>query len=205
MGRPPLGERALTPAEKMRRYRERKFGNKPPRRAEADLEIAQLKARIAELEREVAQLRESLATARLRARQDARPRAAPLPHSVTGWDALKQRAQGERRAKLAAMKAARADEPPLSPSEREELEKASAQIKSLKTRVQNLRVELHHVRGHYDSKIAQAGGMNFQTMSAIAKTLHPDRVPSEAERAEACKLFTAWKADNSGAKRRRGG
>jgi hypothetical protein len=41
----------------MRRYRERKFGNKPPRRAEADLEIAQLKARIAELEREGAQLR----------------------------------------------------------------------------------------------------------------------------------------------------
>lgn len=30
-GRPPIGERAMTPAEKMRRYRERKFGNKPKR------------------------------------------------------------------------------------------------------------------------------------------------------------------------------
>jgi hypothetical protein len=30
MGRPPIGERALTAAEKMRRYRARKFGNKPP-------------------------------------------------------------------------------------------------------------------------------------------------------------------------------
>src|SRR5262245_20500133 len=28
-GRPPLGDRAMTPAEKQRRYRERKFGNKP--------------------------------------------------------------------------------------------------------------------------------------------------------------------------------
>lgn len=30
MGRPPIGERALTPAEKMRRYRAKKFGNKAP-------------------------------------------------------------------------------------------------------------------------------------------------------------------------------
>jgi hypothetical protein len=58
MGRPPLGERALTPAEKMRRYRERKFGNRPPRHAEAAREIAQLKARIAELETALAQERE---------------------------------------------------------------------------------------------------------------------------------------------------
>src|SRR5262245_57672158 len=31
VGRPPMGERAMTPAEKQRRYRERKFGNKPKR------------------------------------------------------------------------------------------------------------------------------------------------------------------------------
>jgi hypothetical protein len=30
MGRPPLGKVAMTPAEKQRRYRERKFGNRPP-------------------------------------------------------------------------------------------------------------------------------------------------------------------------------
>jgi hypothetical protein len=50
--------------------------------------------------------------------------------------------------------------------------------------------------------MAAIRGMNFQTMSAIAKTLHPDRTPSEAERAEARKLFTAWKADRDKARRR---
>jgi hypothetical protein len=43
--------------------------------------------------------------------------------------------------------------------------------------------------------------MSFQTMSAIARTLHPDSKPSEAERAEACKLFTAWKSDKDRARR----
>ena len=57
MGRPPMGKRAMTPAEKQRRYRERKFGNKPPvtkppakSDAAAQAEIAALKARIAELD-----------------------------------------------------------------------------------------------------------------------------------------------------------
>jgi hypothetical protein len=47
MGRPPIGERALTAAEKQRRYRERKFGkrNKPS----AAL-VERLQARIRELE-----------------------------------------------------------------------------------------------------------------------------------------------------------
>jgi hypothetical protein len=122
-------------------------------------------------------------------KQDAKPKAAPLPQSAADWEALKRQATEARRAKRVPMRAARGAEPPLSPSEREELEKAKAQIKSLKTRVQNLRAELHHVRGHSDSEIAKGGGMNFQTMSAIAKTLHPDSTPSEAERAEACKLW----------------
>jgi hypothetical protein len=42
----------------------------------------------------------------------------------------------------------------------------------------------------------------FETQGAIAKGLHPDRQPSEAERASALKLFTAWKADKDKARRR---
>ena len=34
------------------------------------------------------------------------------------------------------------------------------------------------------------------------RCLHPDHQPSEAQRAEACRLFTAWKADNGKARRR---
>ena len=63
-------------------------------------------------------------------------------------------------------------------------------IKGLKTRVRNLAAEL---RASLEwIKHGADTGMNFKTMSAIAKALHPDRKPSEAERAEACKLFTAW-------------
>jgi len=39
-------------------------------------------------------------------------------------------------------------------------------------------------------------------MTAIAKVLHPDARPDEAQRAAACKLFTAWKADKDKARRR---
>src|SRR5262245_118413 len=52
MGRPPIGERAMTPAEKQRRYRERKFGNKPSVTKSAA--VAKLEARIRELEVELA-------------------------------------------------------------------------------------------------------------------------------------------------------
>jgi hypothetical protein len=43
--------------------------------------------------------------------------------------------------------------------------------------------------------------VNFVTQSAIAKCLHPDHKPSEEQRVEACKLFTAWKADKDKARR----
>jgi hypothetical protein len=87
------------------------------------------------------------------------------------------------------------ERPPLPPDEERD-----RIIKGLKTRIQNLRAELHYTREWHKGKAD--GSMSFQTMSAIAKTLHPDRTPSEAERAEACKLFTAWKADKDKARRR---
>jgi hypothetical protein len=86
------------------------------------------------------------------------------------------------------------ERPPLPPDEERD-----RIIKGLKTRVQNLRLELHYTREWHKGKAD--GSMSFQTMSAIAKTLHPDRTPSEAERAEACKLFTAWKSDRDKARR----
>src|SRR5262245_49504173 len=53
MGRPPLGERAMTPAEKQRRYRERKFGavTKPAAKT-----VKRLEARVRELEAQLAAL-----------------------------------------------------------------------------------------------------------------------------------------------------
>lgn len=58
MGRPPIGERAMTAAEKMRRYRERKPKQPPKPSAQAEPDAA-LRARIAELERELAEVRQA--------------------------------------------------------------------------------------------------------------------------------------------------
>jgi len=57
MGRPPIGERAMTAAEKMRRYRARKFGNRPPVTKLTAAAAERLAARIRELEAELARER----------------------------------------------------------------------------------------------------------------------------------------------------
>jgi hypothetical protein len=88
----------------------------------------------------------------------------------------------------------RAEKPPLPPDEERD-----RIIKNLKTRVRNLTAELDAEREWHKHKAD--GSMNFQTMSAIANALHPDRKPSEAEREKACKAFTAWKADKDKARR----
>src|SRR5262245_33940433 len=53
MGRPPIGERAMTPAEKMRRYRERKFGNRSAVTKPTAKVVAAQAARTRELEAEL--------------------------------------------------------------------------------------------------------------------------------------------------------
>jgi hypothetical protein len=60
---------------------------------------------------------------------------------------------------------------------------------------------LHDTRQHAEEVQGKTGGMSFRTMSAIAKCLHPEHTPSEAERDEAIKLFTAWKSDKDKAAR----
>src|SRR5437016_4819451 len=78
-GRRPIGERAMTPAEKQRRYRERKFGNRPKRppvtkstAAKAAAIDPASAARIRELEAELA---------RERARRGTLDDPASLPKS----------------------------------------------------------------------------------------------------------------------------
>src|SRR5262245_66057885 len=65
-------------------------------------------------------------------------------------------------------------------------------IKALNTRVRNLQAQVDELR------LALAhGAMNFKTLAALSKALHPDHVPTDAERAEAFKLFSDWKATNA--------
>jgi hypothetical protein len=86
--------------------------------------------------------------------------------------------------------------PPLPPDE-----ELVRQNKSLKTRVRNLTAELHDMQAWYERLRPER--MSFQTMSAISKALHSDYKPSETEREEAFKLFTAWKGDRDRDKARR--
>jgi hypothetical protein len=171
MGRPPLGERAMTAAEKMRRYRERKFAPKPTAaepptaatKPTADRESAALKARIRELEAENAALKAELA-------DSVGDRFASRRHGVKP-------------------KAAR---PPLPPDEERD-----RQIKSLKTMVQNLRAKNAEMIRWHDAEMRRHGKMQRATFVAVTKALHPDeRHKLTAKQIdEACGLFTQWKKD----------
>jgi len=116
MGRPPLGEHAMTDAERQRRrrakaaeaFRDSEHVTKPKtnsktfrdddRVTKLTAETASLKARIRELEAELA---------RECAKKTAHPEPPELPRTREDWEALKQRATEQRKAKRAAMKAAK--------------------------------------------------------------------------------------------------
>jgi hypothetical protein len=59
MGRSPLGERAMTPAEKQRRYRERKLGNRDAVTKPSAKTLARLQGRVRKLEANLAAEREA--------------------------------------------------------------------------------------------------------------------------------------------------
>lgn len=172
MGRSPIGTTAMSSTERSRRRRAALRGDAPERQSGASAEQAR------ELERagaRIAELEAELATAKDEA----------LAQAQAFRDEWARRA-----AKPKAEKA------PLPPDEERD-----RQIKALKTANQNLRRKNIFLTQYYDDAIALVGGMPFATQSAIAKCLHPDHTPSEAERADACRLFNAWKADKDKAKR----
>ena len=88
----------------------------------------------------------------------------------------------------------KAEKPPLPPEEARD-----RRIKALTTENQNLKKHVLYLLEHSRDG---SGSMSFATQSAIAKCLHPDHSPSEADRATACRLFTSWKADNNKAQRK---
>jgi hypothetical protein len=161
MGRRPIGEVAMTGAERTRLYR-LKHGTAKPKPAAATIDA----------------LREELQEAKAHIQQMALDAAAQA-----------QAFRDEARRRAAQPKPER---PPLPPDELRD-----RRIKALTTENRNLRAKLRDREQRYQ----RVGGMGFAAESAIAKCLHPDYVPSEAERAEACRLFTSWKADNKAARR----
>jgi hypothetical protein len=77
-------------------------------------------------------------------------------------------------------------------------------------RLEALTKENQRLKAHILLVVGQSrnGSMNFKTMSAIAKPLHPEqrkhmtRTELDAACDEAFKVFTSWKADNNKAQRK---
>jgi len=112
-----------------------------------------------------------------------------------GFQNLRRQQRAERPPK--------ATKPPLPPDEARE-----RRIKALTTESRNLKAKLRVMAEHYREGLATAGGMPFATQSAIAKILHPDerkhwtRAELDTRLDDACKKFTAWKADKDRAARK---
>jgi len=212
MGRPPIGKVAMTGAERVHRFRAKHRADKPKPGATDSTTLRGLEAEIA---REREAWREKLEAAAEKFRQ-LRAKfvkiEAELAHADETAKAQRQKFEArirELEVELGARFAPRqreptkpkAEKPPLPPDEERD-----RQIKGLKTRVRNLTSELHAQREWHRRKAD--GSMSFQTMSAIAKALHPEqrehwtRAELDAALDEACKAFMAWKADKDKARRR---
>src|SRR5664279_4126265 len=131
MGRPPIGERAMTAAERQRLRRERLRQTAAPATDSADLIAAR-----AEIER----LRAELAAQHSRGRREP----PPLPDTVEGM--IAQRKAGEQR-KAEERKAKRAAAAAAVPAEDEatlqdKLQRAEQLLKARQTRIQNLARQL---------------------------------------------------------------
>ena len=69
-----------------------------------------------------------------------------------------------------------------------------ARLEVLATENQNLKAKLRDLQ--------QGHRMDFATLTAVVKALHPDRTPTADERAAAYQAFTAWKAASAKARRK---
>jgi outer membrane murein-binding lipoprotein Lpp len=192
MGRPPIGERAMTEAERKRRLRALAKARiaeqvKPASSDHAALvkELAQAKARIAELTKagvdEITALKEELAQAK-----------EHITEMGLQYAAQRQAFRDEWKRRMATAKP-RAEKPPLPPDEVRD-----RRIKALTTEVQNLKAQVRHMKQHAEDVQGKTGSMSFPTMSAIAKVLHPEQRKHLTRREldekldVACKAFNAW-------------
>jgi uncharacterized protein YggU (UPF0235/DUF167 family) len=195
MGRPPIGERAMTEAERKRRLRALAKARlaeqpEPVSRDHAVLvkELVQAKARIAKLEQggqanadEITALKKELAAAK-----------EHITEMGLQYAAQRQAFRDEWKRRMATAKP-RAEKP---------------RIKALTTENQNLKAKLRHMEGHYNDRIVKAGDLPPSTKIAFDKVLQPDarRHMSRAELDAAldgiCTLWNAWTDDKDRAHRK---
>ena len=214
MGRRPIGERAMTAAEKQRRYRERHSQPKP---AQVDGEVERLRAENADLRAKLAGALERKPAVddgeveHLKARiAELEVKLARKPADHAEVEQLKARIKALEAYEIAVLKGEarlafkryepakpKAEKPPLPPDEVRD-----RRIKALTTEVRNLKAQLRASAQHYAEAIEKAGGMPRETRIAIDKCLHPDGNASEADKGAAIRGWNAWKNTNDKAKRK---
>ena len=160
----------MTGAERVRRYRLKRGPvtngvTKPtdPGSVQLAAEFAQAEDRIRDLEAQLARAKAEITELQIEA---VRTRNA----------AAKGKAS---KAKAAAV-----------PRTETELERENLRLK------EQARIMRRRLRDHNDWRsttgVPETGGMSRSTYGKIAKALHPDQAPSEADRMEGCQAFNAW-------------
>jgi hypothetical protein len=193
MGRRPIGTTAMSDAERQRRRRARLEAEKPaapPSDVDTlrqELAAARDRIKILEIANEIMQ-EQSGRIGELEAELAALRSTTESAATIAGLQA-----------EIAKLTKDRAVDHEVW------LRQAERQHAGLKTRNRNLRIKLKDMEDWERHRPEVAGTMPFATMSAITKVLHPDQRANatDADRDTALKAFTAWKADNSKARRAR--
>jgi hypothetical protein len=139
VGRPPIGKRAMSSAERQRRYWQRVLQGEAAQPDDA------AKAQSAALEQELARARQRIAELETTSTQ-RRPPPFPHPRTAAEWEALKAKATAERKAKRAAARRAVAgvQEPPDVPTLLAENESLTQQLKATRTQIRNLKGQISY-------------------------------------------------------------
>lgn len=142
MGRPPIGKRAMSSAERQRRYWQRVLQGEAAQPDDA------AKAQSAALEQELARARQRIAELETTSTQ-RQPPPFPHPRTAAEWEALKAKATAERKAKRAAAAEARravagVQEPPDVPTLLAENESITQQLKAARTQIRNLKGQISY-------------------------------------------------------------
>jgi hypothetical protein len=140
VGRPPIGKRAMSSAERQRRYWQRVL------QGEAAQPDAAAKAQNAALEQELARARQRIAELEAAVGTQRQPPPFPHPRTAAEWEALKAKATAERKAKRAAARRAVAgvQEPPDVPTLLAENESLTQQLKATRTQIRNLKGQISY-------------------------------------------------------------
>ena len=140
MGRPPIGKRAMSSAERQRRYWQRVLQGEAAQPDDA------AKAQSAALEQELARARQRIAELEAAVGTQRQPPPFPHPRTAAEWEALKAKATAERKAKRAAARRAVAgvQEPPDVPTLLAENESLTQQLKATRTQIRNLKGQISY-------------------------------------------------------------